>query len=161
MVRLQQLVRNKEGATALEFAFVAPILFLFLLGILEFSLIMFTSSVVEGGTAHAARLAKTGDGRSTAKNPNTRKQQDMARIKRIILDRGGIVLDPEKLNVAILSSGGDIGKAGEVVTYSATYEWKVRTPMLAGLLTKKEDDSVYPISSIAVVVNEPFEANGS
>ena len=59
-VRALSLAMHDDGVTAIEFALLAPVLLLMLMGILEFSMISFTSSVMEGATALTARLGKTG-----------------------------------------------------------------------------------------------------
>lgn len=54
------LARREEGVTAVEFAMIAPIVVLMIMGIIEFSLIMFTSTVMESATNNTSRLGKTG-----------------------------------------------------------------------------------------------------
>jgi Flp pilus assembly protein TadG len=49
-----------SGITTLEFAMISPVFFLLVMGIVEFSLIMFTSAVMESATSNTARLGKTG-----------------------------------------------------------------------------------------------------
>jgi TadE-like protein len=58
--RLARLLRSARGVTTLEFAFIAPILFLFIMGIVEFSLIMFVLATMESATDFTARTGKTG-----------------------------------------------------------------------------------------------------
>lgn len=52
--------RAEAGVTAIEFAVVAPVLLLLLMGIIEFSLIMLASNVLESATNLSSRLSKTG-----------------------------------------------------------------------------------------------------
>lgn len=56
----RQLARRQDGVTAVEFAMIAPVFILFVMGIIEFSLIMFVSMVMESATDDTARLGKTG-----------------------------------------------------------------------------------------------------
>jgi len=58
---MHYLARNNEGATMVEFAFVAPILFTVLLGLTDFGYQMYVNSVVEGTVHQAARLATVGN----------------------------------------------------------------------------------------------------
>jgi hypothetical protein len=58
--RLRSVLACQQGIAALEFAFVVPVFALILMGIIEFSLIMFTSAVMESATNNTARLGKTG-----------------------------------------------------------------------------------------------------
>ncbi len=55
-----RLLLLQEGATAIEYAIVLPILLLLIMGIIEYSLVMYGEAVIEGATNYAARLAKTG-----------------------------------------------------------------------------------------------------
>ncbi len=63
------LSRNDDGTTAIEFAMLSPVMLLFILGIIEFSLIMFTQTVMESATSTTARIGKTGavDGSSLSR----------------------------------------------------------------------------------------------
>lgn len=55
-----RLLHNSSGLTTIEFAIVAPILILLIMGIIEFSMIMYTSATMESATAATARTGKTG-----------------------------------------------------------------------------------------------------
>lgn len=54
------LLKNKDGATAVEFALVAPIFFALIFSILEAGWFFFVQSAVEQANANAARLIRTG-----------------------------------------------------------------------------------------------------
>lgn len=55
-----RLWRRNEGAAAVEFAFVAPILLLTVVGIMEVAMVLIVSSLIEGGLRDAARFGITG-----------------------------------------------------------------------------------------------------
>lgn len=55
-----RLLKRRDGITTIEFALVAPVLMMLILGIIEFSLIMFTMASMESATANTSRLGKTG-----------------------------------------------------------------------------------------------------
>lgn len=55
-----RLWRRREGAAAVEFAFVAPILLLTVVGIMEVAMVLIVSSLIEGGLRDAARFGITG-----------------------------------------------------------------------------------------------------
>lgn len=59
-VSKHSLVRSQDGATALEFAFIAPVFLLIISGVIEFSMIMLTTSTMESATNATSRLGKTG-----------------------------------------------------------------------------------------------------
>lgn len=88
------LTRCTRGATIVEFAIVAPVLFLLIMGILEFGLIFFTTTVLEGATNVGARIGKTG---YTAAG----SREDYIRSEIVRLSGG--YLDPDLIDIRILS----------------------------------------------------------
>ena len=56
----KKLTRDKSGITTVEFAFIAPALLLMTFGTIEFSLLMYVTSMMEGATTISSRLGKTG-----------------------------------------------------------------------------------------------------
>jgi len=57
---LRRFFRAREGTSALEFAFAAPVALLSIAGIVELAMMMFVTSLVEGGLREAARFGITG-----------------------------------------------------------------------------------------------------
>jgi Flp pilus assembly protein TadG len=57
---LKQFARRNEGVTAVEFALIAPVLMMLLMGTIEISLIMYAKTVMEGATFESSRTGKTG-----------------------------------------------------------------------------------------------------
>lgn len=98
------LRKNEEGATAVEFALIAPVLILLMFGIIEFSFIMFTKATMEGATSVTSRLGKTG----YVESGMTR--QDM--LVQLLTERTYGILDPEQIEVTTLvyERFGDIGR---------------------------------------------------
>lgn len=94
MKRSCRLLHNKDGSTLVEFALIAPVFFLLIFGALEFSIIMFTKSAMEGATNLTARLGKTGYTEEGA----TREEMLVA----LLVERSSGVLDPEKIDVETL-----------------------------------------------------------
>jgi Flp pilus assembly protein TadG len=88
---LRCLARCQRGVTAIEFAIIAPVLLLLLLGILEFSLIMLVSNIMESATSLSARLGKTGYTESGKSRQDT--------ILDEIHNRAGVLIDPTQLTV--------------------------------------------------------------
>lgn len=54
-LRLRSLGRDSDGATLLEFAFVAPVLVLMLMGLFDFGFQVYARSVLQGAVQEAAR----------------------------------------------------------------------------------------------------------
>ena len=96
--------RCERGVSAIEFALVAPVLLLIVTGIIEFSLIMFTASVLEGATTDTARLGKTGYVAT-----GTTRQQEI--INKVDASTAGL-LDPTKITVTseVYSAFSNVGQ---------------------------------------------------
>lgn len=60
IARLKRVARDRDGSAALEFAYALPIIATAVIGLLELSMIMFVSSLMEGGLRDASRFAVTG-----------------------------------------------------------------------------------------------------
>jgi hypothetical protein len=58
--RARSILADEQGVTAIEFAFLAPVLFMLIFGILEFSFVFLASNVLENAASLAARTGKTG-----------------------------------------------------------------------------------------------------
>jgi len=59
-------VRSNRGSAAIEFAFVAPIFFALMLGIIEIGVMMFAQFALQNSVMDAARLIRTGQAHSAA-----------------------------------------------------------------------------------------------
>lgn len=106
------VIRCDRGATAIEFAFLAPVFVLMLMAIIEFSLIMFTSAVMESATNNTARLGKTG----YVAAGSTRTEQIIANIKA----RTSGLLDPNKITITtqVYSGFPQVGQPEPCITQS-------------------------------------------
>ncbi len=81
--------RDRRGATAVEFALVAPVLVTLLLGTFEYALLLFASSALENAVAEAARFGITG----RSATGGQREQAVRQTIKAALPD----LFDPDKL----------------------------------------------------------------
>lgn len=57
---LRRFRRDARGVTAVEFALIAPVLILFMMGIVELGLIMMTQGIMDNAAFSASRAGKTG-----------------------------------------------------------------------------------------------------
>lgn len=87
----KSFIRNSDGVTAIEFALITPVFMLLLFGIIEFALVMYVSSVMEGAVAYSSRYGKTG---YTAAGSSRQAQ-----ITSAISSRSAGLLDPSKITV--------------------------------------------------------------
>lgn len=109
----RKILTQEEGSAAIEYAMVLPVLILFILGTLEYSIIMYNGAVIEGATNYAARLAKTGynntsTGGTCASPSQTRAQY----INCIVQSRLNTLMAPGNLTVVAksYSAFNDIGQ---------------------------------------------------
>jgi len=58
--RLRRFLRCQKGVSALEFALVAPVMLLLITGIIDLMLVMFVTSLMEGGLRDGSRLGRIG-----------------------------------------------------------------------------------------------------
>jgi len=88
------ITRNGDGVSVIEFAIIAPVLFLFLIGFIEFAMIAFTNSVLEGATSIGSRIGRTGYNGGMAREDYIRNE-----IQRL----SGGYLDISRLEINILA----------------------------------------------------------
>ena len=71
MSKLTRIARDERGASALEFALIAPAFFLFIFGIIEFGLLFWTQIGLQHGAEMAARCASINANLCLTNNPST------------------------------------------------------------------------------------------
>lgn len=111
-------IKEENGATALEFALVAPVFFLLMFGIIEFSLVMFTKSVMEGATSMTSRLGKTG-----YTEAGISRQQTLIDL---MVEKSQGILDPDKIEITTLiyKSFNSIGDAEPYTDSNGNGNWE-------------------------------------
>lgn len=157
---MKALRKDNKGATAIEFAFVAPVLFLLILGIIEFGLLFATQASLEGAASDAARKYK-------ALAQESEPVADITEIRNFIVEYSNGFIDPENLQVTAKKlesfNGGvqpsdpdapdDAGIVSEIIQYSISYDYELYTPFLSNLLTG--DRGVLQVKAAIAVQNEP------
>ena len=101
----RRFLHANEGIAAVEFVFVAPVLILMLFAIIEFSLIMLVSNMMESATNMSSRLGKTGYAQAGLSREDT--------ILASVRTRLGTLITPANLTVTtrVYSQLDDIGDA--------------------------------------------------
>ncbi len=167
--------RGRQGATALEFALVGPIFMYLLAGILEVSLMFFTTTVMDGAVQDAARKIRTGQAQLSGDALDVFQEElcgslftydcddvildvntfdsfadvDLAPIE---LNADGVVVDEDDEPFdAEFSAGG----SGEITVVRVIYTWDFVTPLIGELIG--DVGSTKLLTSTAVFRNEPFE----
>jgi Flp pilus assembly protein TadG len=150
----------QKGTTAVEMALIAPVFFLFMIGVMELSLVLLTQHLMENAAYNTSRLAATG-----YTNAGQSQQQTIIAILNNEMQSLGAIIDPNKISVtstayASLGSVGvagqgasGYGSSGQVVTYVITYPWKLFTPMMSALMGT---GGILTLSTSIVVQNEPY-----
>lgn len=114
---------RSRGQTLVEFALVAPVLFLMLFGIVEGGRLVWTNHEVVNGTREGARLAMVAGASASPVS-----QADVT--ARVLASTAG--LQPARLTVATTNLGG---APGESVTVSTTYQYQPIVGMIFGMGT--------------------------
>jgi Flp pilus assembly protein TadG len=105
MRRILSSVSRAEGATAVEYAIILPVVLLLIMGIVEYNTIMYAMSVLSGSTVAAAREGATG---YQAAGSSSRQQY----IYSLVQSHSAGLLDPNKLTISSKSYANfaDIGQ---------------------------------------------------
>jgi len=93
--RLQRLGRDDSGATAVEFALIAPVLFMLIMGVIEFGMLLTARGILEHATYVATRLGRTGFVESGSDRDAT--------IRKELRDRAALFLDPARVSITSTS----------------------------------------------------------
>ena len=178
----ESIVKAEKGATAIEFALIAPILFLLMMGIIEFGLILFANNIIENAATLGARFGITGSdyaGENRVAKPKEGPADRVAVIRENIRLRAGALLDPNKLSISCQALGktfgslpansagdyacsgtadsskscGDIGQGDDAVVYTVAYCWNFFTPLIGNFFPDKR----ILLESSLVVKNENFK----
>lgn len=70
-MKLARIWRDQEGASAVEFALIAPVFFLFIFGIIAFGILFWTQIGLQHGAEMAARCASINTALCPNSNPST------------------------------------------------------------------------------------------
>ncbi len=124
------MIRSEKGVSAVEFALIAPLLFVLTFGIIEFGLLLFDKAVVTNASREGARAAIVFNTNGTEYTPlvdNDIRNVVIAYANEFLVSFGGagendltstdIVIDPSD---GLRVSGGDV-----TVTVTYTYDFLV------------------------------------
>jgi Flp pilus assembly protein TadG len=161
----RSLRRDDGGATAVEFALVAPILFFSLLSLVEIGVLGMMSAGLENAVDDAARRLRTGR-EDSATSSSDFESQVCARFANssaecrdrlvVSVQRFTRFSDANATNQAAPDGSFNKGGAGDIIIVKANYAWPLMTPFL---LTAFERSGPFEVTlaSRHVFKNEPFE----
>lgn len=162
--RPRRFVQAEEGATAIEFAFIAPVLIFALYSLIEIGLLGMMMSNLDNAVIEASRRIRTGRA-DMATSASTFEDQictNMGDNTQQCRDR--LMISVEKYaqfaaaGAANTAPAGqfDAGAAGDIIVVKANYTWPLITPYVASAYHGGNMTEVVLASRMAFK-NEPFE----
>jgi Flp pilus assembly protein TadG len=166
--------RDESGSAAIEFAFVAPVFFVLLFGIIEGGIMFFGQAALINATQDAARLIRTGQAQGDlGLDQGAFKQKVCDGISALFKDCStNLLVDVQAYpagfggNLPSPLDGGDpqagfgtnynAGGPCDVVIVRALYKYNVITPIVSPLLTGGKGYKY--LLAAAAIRNEPYTA---
>lgn len=174
----RRFAKSKTGSAAIEFAMVAPVLFLFLFGIIETGVIYFATAMLQNSTDDTARQFRTGQISGTVTSQSITDtvcseinglispsdcQSNLMVDVRAYSSFGGSsypgvtksdgTIDTTKLAVQPTSDC-------QVVLLRTFYPWKIMTPLLTPLLQNTQT-GYYIVSAASAFRTEPYRTDST
>jgi Flp pilus assembly protein TadG len=169
---------SARGSAAIEFAFVAPVFFMLLLGIFEAGIMFFAQTLLQSGLSDMARMIRTGQTQSAGTSQADFRTQFCAKISQLLGCDANLVIDVEAFSgyggVTYASPFNNpqaasaqqrtlntnlnnyiTGNACDVVLVRAFYAWPLYTPGLTLYLANMAGGK-YLLSAAAAFRNEPY-----
>jgi len=157
---LSKFLKGDQGATLVEYAFVAPVFFLMLCGLFEVSAVLFVLVTLDSAVNEISRFGRTGD--------TIAGETQLATARRILIDHTyGLVntanvvfrIQPVTSFASANTSpvtveSVDFGGSSANVIYTITYPWTIITPFVSTVAFG--GSPTVNLSATAVVRNEPF-----
>jgi len=164
------LVRDERGTALIEFAMVGPPFLLFLVGILEISVMFFTGSVMEGATKEVARQIRTGQVQESA-DPLATFQSEVCDALLNVVDCSDVIFNVRTFSsfsaVSMpieMDEDGNIinttfapGGSGAVTVVRAVYRWDFVTPMIRYVMPAGLGG--HTLVSTVAFQNEPYNVD--
>lgn len=160
-----------RGSASLEFAIIAPVFFILLMGIIENGVIYFAGSTLQFATDNAARQVRTGQVQSANLTQAQFRTLICNNIAPMLACDSNLQIDMQSYTGyggasfgSPTDAGGNLntalnnyqpGTACNVVLVRSFYTWKVLTPGLSVFLTNITG-GYHLITATAAFRNEPF-----
>ncbi len=169
MRKLHYILKNKEGATAIEFAMLVLPFSLMLFVILEIALIFFIDSALDSALNKTARFVRVGTAQSQAWTLDDFKEEVCANMAYYFNCSSSLLvtsttvsnmdsvayLDPVKGGALNVKEVFNPGKAKEFVLIQAFIPWSPILPIYS-FSSAQLSDGTYILGSAVVFKNEPF-----
>lgn len=162
-------IKREEGATAIEFAFLAFPFFIMLIAIIEISLLMANASILEGAANTAARLIRTGQIQQDA-DPEAMFQQALCNHARIMdCERIQYMVTPlnnfgeaQDFEPSFDEEGNmededfEAGGSSDIVMIRISYMYRLLTPLVSEFFSDYPNNQRLLMSTV-VFETEPYE----
>jgi Flp pilus assembly protein TadG len=154
-----QLWRRQRGSAAVEMALIAPVVLLLMMGIIEFSLVFFSTLTMQYAVREGARYAITG---RADKDPATANQQRYLAVLQTIKDNSmGIYntvnpvvsVNGKSYASASAYSSNMFGGPGDIVVLRLDCAWPVTTPLINAFFPGRK----YAFAVAATMQSEEYE----
>jgi Flp pilus assembly protein TadG len=173
-----------KGSAAIEFAMVAPIFFVLLMGTIEAGIMFFAQSALQNALNDTARMVRTGQTTCYTTNAGVCQPMTSAEFQTQLCNEvstllqdcttGGLQFDANAYsagfggasNSSPLDAGQNLpvltafnlGNACDVVLVRAFYKWPVFTPILNYFMANMAGN-YHLLSTAAAFRNEPYSTN--
>lgn len=167
----RRFVRNRSGATALEFAIVGPIFLIALVGTMEVGIAYGAQASLQNAANSAARLVRTGQAQTSALTQTQFRNAVCANIQPLLGCDANLQIDLEAYSnfggasfSSPLQSDGTLdpslnkyqpGNPCDVVLLRIFYKWPVITPLIGPMLANMPGNTML-MSATSAFRNEPY-----
>lgn len=179
--------RGQSGSAAIEFAFVAPVFFIFLMAIFEAAVIYFSQAALQNAMTDMGRLIRTGQtacytkdssGNCKAMTADQFKTMLCGKVSPLVACDSNLQVDVEAFSSGYGSLGNaaspldsnnamnaganqfQLGAACDVVLARAFYTWPLLTPLLTPFLANMAGSKHLMIGTTAFR-NEPYTSGSA
>jgi Flp pilus assembly protein TadG len=163
---------SRKGSAAIEFAFVAPVFFMFLFGIIEGGIMFFGQAALMNSVTDAARLIRTGQAQNSGMGQSAFATQVCNGIS-ALLSCSNLTVDVQAypsgfanggLSSPTDSSGNlnpgqnnyNTGAPCDVVVVRAYYKYIIITPVITAFLANHAGNNFNYLTAAAAFRNEPY-----
>jgi Flp pilus assembly protein TadG len=171
----RRLIRQQEGAAAIEFAMVAAPFLAMVFAIIETAVVFFAGQALETAAADSARLIMTGQAQTQGFSQAKFKEAVCGRIYGLFNCAGGLYVDVKNYssfaavnNTKPVDANGNLqtgnfgyapGGPGSIVVVRLMYQWPVYVSLLGLNLADSAGNKRLLISTVAFR-NEPYLGTG-
>ncbi|MHA6287513.1 TadE/TadG family type IV pilus assembly protein [Maricaulis sp. CAU 1757] len=168
---MRRFLRNRSGATAVEFSLIAAPFFFLLFAMMEIAAVFFVGTVMENAVLEMARQIRTGQAQAGGMSAGTFRDEICSRIEVVgncdrldvdvkifedfdNVDQSTPVNEDGSVNSD--NFGWEPGDAGDIVLVRVFYRWSLMTPSFGGGLANMEGNQRL-MTAATVFRNEPFD----